>query len=490
MTTLAAEPGYRRLLRATRAAELAGHNPTNLLAEALDGRSLVGAESMSDVLRWRIHLTTGRCAPERTVDVGDWSTLTEPAHGPIGDYIWVLADAASARQSELGHMAARERPAWALRLGEPPASGTERDQWLCAAGVVAAYRELRATPGEAESLGPAPAREQIFHRALWRHAHTALGTSAEEIDYAGAANVELLEMREAYRRELAWAPYDVHHELRDARLVATGYHHDAILWTAEAEQLPPNTDQRALAKADVAAAEHLAARYEARVEHLEVIAAARQHGHHNTETLRTRHHLAGQELARRGLPVEPVVDLGEQTALFDLAEPAEPDPTTRQQPAPERRQRPASLTARAEAAVETALAATQAALHRIAEHGIGIDPNQAALFAASPDPADIAAAEPLREPEAPLHGAPNETQLVTLAQARRHAEISAELRAERDHWATALSPVTDYLATREALADDSLHAHRRREQADLHDQQLQRALGRDQGEDLDAGIGV
>jgi conjugative relaxase-like TrwC/TraI family protein len=491
VTGLVAEPGYRRLLRATRAAELAGHNPTNLLAEVAEGRSLVGAQSMSDVLRWRVPVAAGWRVPERTVNVGDWSTLTEPTPGPVGDYIRVLAAAASARQTELGHTTAHERPAWALRrLGEPPAAGAERDEWVRVAGVVAAYRELRAIPAEVESIGSAPPGEQVFHRTLWRHAHTALGMPAEELDYAEASDAQLREMREDYRRELSWAPHKVHDELSDARLVATGYHHDAILWKAEAEQLPPNTDQRALAKADVTAAEHLAARYDARVEHLEVIAAAREHWHHNTETLRTRHHLAGQELARRGLPTEPVVDLGEQTALFDIAEPAEPDPSIRPQAATVRRQRPPSLTAQAEAAVETALAATQAALHRIAEHGIGIDPHQVALFAASPDPADIAAAEPLREPEAPLEGAPNEPQLVTLGQARRHAEISAELRAERDHWATALGPVVDYLATREALADDSLQAHRRRDQADLHDQQLQRALGRDQGEDLDAGIGV
>jgi len=58
MAVLAVEPGYRRLLRATRAAELAGHNPTSLLAEVVQRRPLLGADSMSDVLRWRVHLTT------------------------------------------------------------------------------------------------------------------------------------------------------------------------------------------------------------------------------------------------------------------------------------------------------------------------------------------------------------------------------------------------------------------------------------------------
>jgi len=152
-------------------------------------------------------------------------------------------------------------------------------------------------------------------------------------------------MREHYRRETSWAPHDVHHELRDARLVATGYHRDAILWRAEAEQHEPSTPRRATADADVTAAEHLAARYDARVEHLEVIAAARDHWHRDTEYLRTRHLLAGQELARRGLATEPAADLGEQTALFDIAEPTEVDATN---PAATRSgQRAPSLTSRA-----------------------------------------------------------------------------------------------------------------------------------------------
>jgi len=90
----------------------------------------------------------------------------------------------------------------------------------------------------------------------------------------------------------------------------------------------------------------------------------------------------------------------------------------------------------------------------------------------------------------PLEGTDSGTVLVTLAQARRHAEITAELRAARDRWTTALDPVANYTATREARAADSLQAHCRRDHADLHDQQLQRVLGRDQDEDLDVGVGL
>jgi hypothetical protein len=481
MAVLVAEPGFRRLLRATRAADLAGHDLTARLAQVVDGRSLVGAESMSDVLRRRIHLTTGRRTPERTVEVGDWSTLSTPVEGPVGDYVNALAAVATARQTELGQQAAHERPAWAPQhLGEPPSDGAELGEWARRAGVVAAYRELRVIPDEAQSIGPAPAREQVLHRALWRHAHTVLGAPADELDYAEASDAKLWEMREYYRRELTWAPYDVHDELRDARLIATGYHRDAIIWRPEVEQHAPGTPQRATADADVTAADHLAARYDARVEHLEVIAAARDRWHHDTEHARTRHVFAGQELAHRGLLTEPVPDQGEQSTLFDIAEPVEPDTTVRDSGAKRRGQRCPSLVVQANEAVETALASTHAALHDITARGIESDPHQCALFTASPRPADIAAAEALREVSVPL-GEEEDSSRVTLAQARRHAEITAELRAARER-----RPRRNPRRLRRGQLASSPTPRPRRAARPA----TLRALGCDQDEDLDTGVGV
>lgn len=77
---------------------------------------------------------------------------------------------------------------------------------------------------------------------------------------------------------------------------------------------------------------------------------------------------------------------------------------------------------------------------------------------------------------------------MTLAQAVRHAEITAELRAGRERWVAALYPMTAQEATGDARGSESLEAHRRRDHADLHDRQVQRTLGRDPDQDLDAGI--
>ncbi|HEY1971798.1 MAG TPA: hypothetical protein VGH89_27835, partial [Pseudonocardia sp.] len=366
---------------------------------------------------------------------------------------------------------------------------TELREWVDRAGIVAGYRELRAIPTTCESIGPAPAHEQVLHRALWQHAHTALGpTIGDEFDYTTATDAQLRQMREHYQRELAWAPYHVQEELRDARLVATGYHHDAILWQAEAQQLTPGTPERATADADVTAAQHLAARYDARIEHLQVIATARERWHHNTEHLRARHILAGEELTRRGLSPQPSATLGEQTTLFRPTEhdtptgtAATPQPLGRGQPRP-------SAPEHATEAIETALATTHTTIHRVTDAGTGTDLAQGTLFAALPQPTDIAAAEPLREPAAPPDPRTGTDTPVTLAQARRHAEITAELRAQRDRWTAALKRVLDYTASREALDTDSLHATHRRTHAELHHQQLQQTLGRDNAEDLDAGL--
>src|SRR5581483_554753 len=157
---LVGEPGYERLLRAVRAGELAGHDPGALIEQIVTERPLVAADSMSDVLRWRLHRAAEQRTPERTIPVGDWTALTTPTPGPVGDYIEILAQAASGRQTELGQRAAEDPPDWALqRLGPPPADQGERHEWICRAGIVAAYRDLRSIPDDVVSIGAAPARE-------------------------------------------------------------------------------------------------------------------------------------------------------------------------------------------------------------------------------------------------------------------------------------------------------------------------------------------
>jgi hypothetical protein len=311
-----AEPGYPRLCRALRGAELTGHDPTALLAEVIGERSLFNADSISDVLRWRIHITMPARTPERDPATG-WAGITHPRPGPVGKYLTALANAADIRQSELGAHVLDEQPGWAIHhLGPPPGTAADREEWSRRAGVIAAYRELTAIPDTAVSLGSAPSREQALHRTLWQQATTAAGTPADALDYTTATEHELRQMRTTYHQQLLTAPAYVLDELADARLAATGYTHDAILWNAEAQLLPPDTPERDLADSDTRSADYLATTYTARAEELAVTAEARQRWLHSTEPERTRYELAGDELVHRGLPRDPTPYIGDQLALL------------------------------------------------------------------------------------------------------------------------------------------------------------------------------
>jgi len=113
-------------------------------------------------------------------------------------------------------------------------------------------------------------------------------------------------------------------QLRDARLAATGYHTDAVLWAAETQLLTPGTAEHARADSDTRTAEYLAGVYSIRAEHLAVTADARQAWHTVTEPDRTRYELAGDELVRRGLPRDPIPQTADQLALLAPTSPTEP----------------------------------------------------------------------------------------------------------------------------------------------------------------------
>ena len=220
------ERGYGRLMGLVRSMELAGHDPHAVLGEAVARGSLHDANSISDVLRYRIRmLDNGGRVPERAVRDGDWTTFAAPWAGPVGQYAQLLAAAATARQTELGDRAAANPPAWALAataLGPAPTDPLQRAEWVRRAGIVAAYRDLHAIPDTQLSIGEAPNQERAFHHALWRQALTALGHPADALDYATATDAELREMRDAWRRAQAWEPQFVAADLHNARELRRG----------------------------------------------------------------------------------------------------------------------------------------------------------------------------------------------------------------------------------------------------------------------------
>ena len=102
LAALTAEPGWPRLIRAVREAELAGHNSEALLASAVQGRRLDDAARVSDVLRYRVRVLAGDRTPEQPVGVGQWTALAPPVDGPVGQFAHELAVLAEDRQFAAG----------------------------------------------------------------------------------------------------------------------------------------------------------------------------------------------------------------------------------------------------------------------------------------------------------------------------------------------------------------------------------------------------
>ncbi|WP_103384097.1 MobF family relaxase [Pseudonocardia dioxanivorans] len=323
------EHGWGRLMRTLREAELAGHDVERVVAAAVNARSLDDADSVTDVLRYRVRLLAGQRLPEQQVDAGDWTTLGPPIEGPVGQWLQEMAVVAGDRQHELGQRAAEDLPRWAVEhLGLPPVEPGQRAEWVRRAGIVAAYRELAAVAEEQVSIGVAPSREQEFRRALWQQAYVALGRPADALDLVTASDAELREIQACWQREQTWAPPFVADEMAAAYTVAEGYRQDAALYAAELATLEVDSPVYEATRLDVERAERLALDYTERARQLETVHQARQEWFAATEDARVRDQLAGQELERRGV-AEPTLEAAgepEQLELFgiatDLAQPA------------------------------------------------------------------------------------------------------------------------------------------------------------------------
>jgi conjugative relaxase-like TrwC/TraI family protein len=488
MESVFAEPGYERLMARARSAELAGHDPHNLLVAAVQRGPLGDARSVSDVLRHRIGGLEDARSPEREVRGEDWGTWTAAMGGPVGDYAAELAAAATARQAELGARIAQDAPGWALHyLGPVPDPGVNqgRDQqeWQRRAGIVAAYRDLHAIPDEQTSIGAAPARERALHHTLWQQAFTALGHPTDALDYALATDTQLQGMRETWQREQHLAPPFVADELGAARELAEDYHRDAIIWRAGLTQHQPGSTERDQHERDLAAAEQLAAVHTARAEQLAALHTQRQQWHTATTAQRDAAALAGDELERRGLTRDPfAANPGEQAALFELTEP-EPRQTRRaravdedqlalpldgvrpprhardpqhQQPGAERtgtaaaaaqgrdQHEPAHRDRRAALVAEITAPQAYQQAYQQAETDAAARRHQPELLPLTPHPGDIAAAQPLttptpadtrrdqHEPATPTGGDEGQDSGLTLGGATRLAALTAELRARAE----------------------------------------------------------
>jgi conjugative relaxase-like TrwC/TraI family protein len=219
-------PGYRRppghqvkwLWRTLRAAELAGLDPAQVLAEAIAERDLAGSRDIAAVLDARLRHRLGTLVP---LPAGPWSAQVPALANPDRQaYVTEIAALMDARTERIGEHAAGHPPAWATAaLGPVPADPAGRLGWQKRAAAIGAWRELSGYDHPVDPIGPEPAAAAPDVRAAWYEALAALGP-ADGPDVRGMPDGRLLHLRDTYPVETAWAPPYVGDELRQARAAA------------------------------------------------------------------------------------------------------------------------------------------------------------------------------------------------------------------------------------------------------------------------------
>ena len=161
---------------------------------------------------------------------------------------------------------------------------------------------------------------------MWTQAAAALGHDADAgaVDYRTLPDLDLYAVRDRWTREQAWAPGYVAAEMRTAYELGREYAEDAALAGARLATLEPNDPEWERTAEQAARSRRLADLNLERARQLEEIHHARGGWYETTEEARIADEAARDELVRRGLPPQRVLDTGEQLELFDPADVTEP----------------------------------------------------------------------------------------------------------------------------------------------------------------------
>ncbi len=243
-TRMAAEDGAATLNRILRRAELAGHDPRQVLHDAITERSLGDARQITNVIHDRI--TTNRTLSLDPVgdSYSDWSpAVDDPDDQRL---LTVLAATADNRARELGTQAAEEQPVWATdAFGPLPDDPEQRRSWQERAGIVAAHRELTDHDDPTNAIGPPPKPGQLEAYASYRASWRALGRPDADTDEMRMSDGQLRIRIRAWEREQTWAPPRVVNELAATTQAATRHRQTATLRAAEARAATdPDTRDR------------------------------------------------------------------------------------------------------------------------------------------------------------------------------------------------------------------------------------------------------
>jgi hypothetical protein len=293
---LAAEDGAASLSRLLRRTELAGHDPGQVLTDAIDERPLDGARQLTNVIHHRITASDLPLDPTGETYT-DWIPKVDDPEWR--GYLSSLAEAADTRRHELGLQVATDQPQWAIEaFGPPPEEREERAEWRAKAATVAAHRELTAHEDPQTAIGAAPKPGQAEEYASWRAAWRALGRPEADRDELEMSDGQLRMRIRAYEREKTWAPRYVADELAGTTQAADTHRNAAAVRRTEAAN-SADPDEQAHFEQEASEAAALAKILDERTEQLTSADEARAEWYAHTAETRAAKDRAQAELAAR-----------------------------------------------------------------------------------------------------------------------------------------------------------------------------------------------
>jgi conjugative relaxase-like TrwC/TraI family protein len=301
---LAADDGTVSLTQVLRQAELAGHDPDQVLRDAVTSRDLNGARSLASVLHQRITATT-----DLNPKGDSYASWTPKVDDPAWQrHLNDLARLADDRRRELGRQVAEERPRWAVEtLGGFPDRPDEQDAWSRRAAAVAAHRELTGHDDAETALPGPPKQGQVEAYASWRAAWRGLGRDEASRAEAEMSDGQLRARVRAYERERAWAPDYVAADLSGTLQAARRYRTDGEIRAAEAAN-ETDIERKAKLHREAAEARAVADVLDRQADKLKRADEIRTEWYAHTAATRAAEQRARIELATRGVDLDIAED--------------------------------------------------------------------------------------------------------------------------------------------------------------------------------------